>query len=195
MLFRSVPTEYTCPLTLCLLNEPLYWQGNRLAGSFEAKDIKQWVEAHHNHPVTREPIENITELQPDTELQQRKIRDAFGAGSFRKATATTPKDNTPIFIVGMPRSGSTLIEQILASHSQVEGTFELPDMARLIRSINEESIDRVHYPEILARFGPEQLEALGRAYIDSTRRHRTGAPFFTDKMPNNFPSKIGRAHV
>ena len=90
----------------------------------------------------------------------------------------------PIFIVGMPRSGSTLVEQILASHSMVEGTHELPDIEMLARSIGP--VDAGHVDALL-RCEPHQLAALGASYTKSTRLYRkTGRPFFIDKMPNNW---------
>ena len=93
----------------------------------------------------------------------------------------------PIFIVGLPRAGSTLIEQILASHSQVDGTLELPNILSLSQRLRGR--DRTGggaYPAILAELDADTLEALGREYIETTRIHRSGAAFFTDKMPNNF---------
>ncbi len=90
----------------------------------------------------------------------------------------------PIFIIGMPRSGSTLVEQILASHSMVEGTHELPDLEMLARSLAP--IDAGHI-EALSRCEPRRLAALGASYLKSTRVYRkTGRPFFIDKMPNNW---------
>lgn len=102
----------------------------------------------------------------------------------------------PIFIVGLPRAGSTLIEQILASHSQVDGTLELPDilsLAHRLRGRNQVT-ERDRYPRILHDLKQEQLEELGQAYIDNTRLHRKGSDFFTDKMPNNF-RHIGLIHL
>jgi tetratricopeptide (TPR) repeat protein len=93
----------------------------------------------------------------------------------------------PIFIVGLPRSGSTLIEQILASHSQVDGTLELPDLPRIIKAINEQKPQGDGYPQALNHYGPD-LARLGEQYLEWTARHRKGAPHFTDKMPNNFAS-------
>ncbi len=100
----------------------------------------------------------------------------------------------PILIVGLPRSGSTLIEQILASHSQVEGTMELPDLSRAVRDINRSRKDGVQYPEALEPLPEGALLELGRNYMESTRRYRTGLPYFIDKMPNNFPM-IGLLHL
>ena len=96
------------------------------------------------------------------------------------------KDASPIFIVGLPRAGSTLLEQILASHSQVEGTMELADIPRLVSTLDlHESGAR--YPGILALPSADDYRGLGEAYIRDTRHYRVGnRPFFIDKMPNNF---------
>jgi len=89
----------------------------------------------------------------------------------------------PIFILGMPRSGSTLIEQILASHSQVEGTMELPDIPALARRLGKGEA----YLDALAGLGAEELAALGAEYLERTRiQRKTARPLFIDKMPNNW---------
>ncbi len=95
----------------------------------------------------------------------------------------------PIFILGMPRAGSTLLEQILASHSQVDGTRELPNILSLAQRMRRQpgkSGARPGYPEVLHELDDEMLTQLGQDYIDQTRLHRADAPFFIDKMPNNF---------
>jgi tetratricopeptide (TPR) repeat protein len=94
----------------------------------------------------------------------------------------------PIFIVGLPRAGSTLLEQILSSHSQVDGTLELPNILSLAHRLRRglSDIDVKGYPEILPHLSAEQLEQFGEAFINDTQIHRLGAPFFIDKMPNNF---------
>ncbi len=94
----------------------------------------------------------------------------------------------PIFIVGLPRAGSTLLEQIIASHSQVDGTLELPNILSLsyrLKGKHRAPGDR-HYPQILHDLPAEKLEAFGKQFIEDTRIHRQDAPFFIDKMPNNF---------
>lgn len=101
------------------------------------------------------------------------------------------KASDPIFIVGMPRSGSTLVEQILASHSLVEGTGELPDVIVLARELEEGSDGGPgawrNYPEILADLSSDELRRLGESYLERTRiQRKTDRPFFTDKMPNNW---------
>ncbi len=94
----------------------------------------------------------------------------------------------PIFIVGLPRAGSTLLEQILASHSKVEGTLELPNIPALAyklagrKTVNETP----DYPKNLSTLSAETLEKFGKDYLDETRIHRTKLPHFIDKMPNNF---------
>ncbi len=91
----------------------------------------------------------------------------------------------PIFVLGMPRAGSTLIEQILASHSLVEGTMELPDLPVLARGTAKGQ--DATYPESLAELGAETLRDLGNRYIERTRiQRKTDKPFFIDKLPNNW---------
>ncbi|GHA98000.1 hypothetical protein GCM10009069_21260 [Algimonas arctica] len=94
----------------------------------------------------------------------------------------------PIFILGLPRAGSTLIEQILASHSHVDGTLELPDILSIVHRLRgrKQITERDRYPRILGEMSAEELRALGDEYIQRTKVHRQSAPFFTDKMPNNF---------
>ncbi len=99
-------------------------------------------------------------------------------------------DTAPIFIVGLPRAGSTLLEQILASHSQVDGTLELPNVISLVHRLQGRDLVRVgeenRYPKILAELEPELFARFGQQYIDETRIFRQGASRFIDKMPNNF---------
>lgn len=102
----------------------------------------------------------------------------------------------PIFIVGLPRAGSTLLEQILSSHSAVEGTAELPDIIAISRKLGKRSPKHPagDYPEILATLSEGQVRKLGEGYIESTRIQRHGLPFFVDKMPNNF-QHVGLIHL
>src|SRR6266853_884523 len=101
-----------------------------------------------------------------------------------------------IFIVGLPRAGSTLLEQILASHSLVEGTTELADIPRLVQRLAGRSKKNAapRYPAVLAELNAEQLRRFGQKYIADTQILRTGKPFFIDKMPNNF-RHIGLIHL
>ncbi len=102
----------------------------------------------------------------------------------------------PIFIVGLPRAGSTLLEQILASHSQVDGTLELPNILSLSHKLRgrKRAGEGSLYPKNLFDMSREQLEEFGKNYIENTMIHRKGAAFFTDKMPNNF-RHIGLIHL
>ena len=102
----------------------------------------------------------------------------------------------PIFILGLPRAGSTLIEQILASHSMIDGTLELPNILSIAQSLRGDDIygKLGNYPKSMESLTLEQREDLGRGYIEDTRMHRKDAPMFTDKMPNNF-RHIGLIHL
>ena len=108
-------------------------------------------------------------------------RAGFGVRPSAGAAAT------PIFIIGLPRAGSTLLEQILASHSRVEGTMELADIPRLVQDLQgrETIAGAPRYPGVLTQLSAEDCRRLGEKYLADTRVYRTGKPFFIDKMPNN----------
>ena len=130
-----------------------------------------------------------------TETINDGIIDVFDKTLFDEKSGSGHPDPAPIFILGLPRSGSTLIEQVLASHSQVEGTSELPYLGRVATSLNRNRPDGVNYPEAVRELAPENLAVLGEDYIRYAQLHRTeGKPFFVDKMPNNFPT-IGFLHL
>ena len=118
-------------------------------------------------------------------------RDLFEA---RKGVGDPAPD--PIFVLGLPRAGSTLIEQILASHSQIDGTLELPNILSLAHSLRgrAKGAGEGEYPANLHDLPPERFRQMGAEFIESTRIHRQGAPFFIDKMPNNF-RHIGLIHL
>jgi predicted Zn-dependent protease len=105
-------------------------------------------------------------------------------------------DASPIFIVGLPRSGSTLLEQILASHSGVEGTQELSTVQQIVATLRgrDATPNDSHYPRILAALSAADCLALGERYLAETRVYRTDKPSFIDKMPNNF-RHIGLIHL
>ncbi len=127
----------------------------------------------------------------------QRLRRFFTPALFAEREGQGCASPDPIFVVGLPRAGSTLIEQILASHSQVEGTAELADIMALARSIaaKQRREDKSRYPEALADVSAIQLTQMGRGYIESTSVQRvTDAPFFIDKMPNNF-AHVGLIHL
>lgn len=121
-----------------------------------------------------------------TEVIGERIREIFSKEFIAAHAGHGYRGVRPIFIVGLPRSGSTLLEQILASHPQVEATHELPEGGRLIKYIDKRCFDRDRYPEAAQTFPAEFFAELGRRYDDETKRYRSGAPYFVDKMPNNF---------
>jgi tetratricopeptide (TPR) repeat protein len=141
-----------------------YQQGN---------DIKQQMERYDSNETT--------------ELISRTI-SVCNRPLFEQRSGQGCNKADPIFIVGLPRSGSTLLEQILASHSMVDGTKELPDIIAMVRKLSERTKrdDISKYPEIIANLTQQQLKELGEEYISNTQVHRGKSPFFIDKMPNNF---------
>ena len=142
----------------------LYAEGNRLRRTLERYD----------------PVQ--------TELVNERIRAVFDAAFLARHAGAGDPDPAPIFVVGLPRSGSTLIEQILGSHSQVDATHELPEAGRLVRRIGRGRKDGLAYPEAVRDFDAGDWAAFGRAYLDDTFKYRRDAPRFVDKMPNNFPT-------
>ena len=128
------------------------------------------------------------ELQAQIDVCDADFFNELGAGGFGT------KD--PIFILGLPRAGSTLIEQILASHSMVDGTLELPNILSIAQSLRGDDIygKLGNYPKSMNSLTLEQRDELGKKFIDETRMHRENAPMFTDKMPNNF-RHIGLIHL
>jgi tetratricopeptide (TPR) repeat protein len=131
-------------------------------------------------------------LELNTSNQKQVCTRAF----FEERAEWGLHSDAPIFIVGLPRSGSTLIEQILASHSCVEGTQELADIPRIVLDLQgrDPDLDNPRYPGVLAGLTREQIERLAQKYLDDTHVYRTGKPRFIDKMPNNF-RHLGLIHL
>jgi len=124
-----------------------------------------------------------------TRDQVERAKALFTGGFLAARAGQGHAAPDPIFIVGLPRAGSTLIEQILSSHSQVEGTQELPDIIAIARRLGgkPDAEGRTAYPEALAELSPAELAALGAEYLERAQVHRKlGRPFFIDKMPNNW---------
>jgi tetratricopeptide (TPR) repeat protein len=126
----------------------------------------------------------------------QRLSEFFSADFFADHRGQGAPYADPIFVVGLPRAGSTLLEQILASHSRVEGTMELPDIISIARRLSGKNrkSDESRYPDVLSELAPAQFAELGEEYMERTRIQRGDAPFFIDKMPNNF-SHIGLIHL
>ncbi len=139
-------------------------------------------------------------LKYDAELNTARaqtLKRNFTGQLFRERAGSGCISPDPIFIVGMPRSGSTLLEQILSCHSAVEGTTELPDIITMAKDLrNEANSDEIAaYSEVLAGKSSAELRELGEQYLTRTRVHRkTDRPLFIDKMPNNF-LHVGMIHL
>jgi tetratricopeptide (TPR) repeat protein len=133
-----------------------------------------------------EPIERNTRLQ-----EEICTREFFASRAGMGASSPDP-----IFIVGLPRAGSTLLEQILASHARVEGTQELADIPRIIHEFQGRDPDLANprYPRVLADLKSKDFLRLGEKYLSDTRVYRTDKPYFIDKMPNNF-RHVGLIHL
>ena len=133
----------------------------------------------------------------ENEARLRRAREVFTAPFFAERAGAGDPSPDPIFIVGLPRSGSTLVEQILSSHPLVEGTMELPEIIGLTRELRQltRAPQATSYTEALRELEPAALRELGQRYLERTRVHRKqGAPFFIDKMPNNF-AHAGLIHL
>ena len=128
--------------------------------------------------------------------QMRRAKALFTQEFFAERAGQGADAADPIFIVGLPRSGSTLLEQILSSHPLVEGTMELADMVNIVRELGgAHSRSESTYPQPIAALDADALRALGERYIAQTRIYRrTDAPFFIDKLPNNF-AHTGLIHL
>jgi tetratricopeptide (TPR) repeat protein len=122
----------------------------------------------------------------DTEDLNDRLIEVFNAEFLTQHEGSGDPDRSPIFIVGLPRSGSTLIEQILASHSQVEGTHELIDLSRITQMIPKKYQASELFPKSLLDLDTENFAELGALYVSRTRKYRAGRAHFVDKNPNNF---------
>lgn len=152
------------------------------------EDRKDYEKAWHHYDqgnqlkranVMYDPVEN--------ELHLEKIRKAFSKELIQVHHGAGHAAPDPIFIVGLPRTGSTLVEQILASHSQVEGTAELPNLGAIANGTGKYRPDGLAYPDTIATLTQRDFASYGQEYLKQIARHRVlGTPFFIDKMPNNF---------
>ncbi len=166
--------------------------GNALGLQYEyQKDYDRAFSHFEKCNATKRKLEYYDSVE--TEFLHDRIIEVFDQEFVNRTPADTKSDATPIFIIGLPRSGSTLLEQILASHSQVEGTHELSDLARIVRELPDRLNTRQPYPIGLTAADAAFFAELGQAYLDRTQKYRSGSPYFTDKNPNNF-LHVGLVH-
>lgn len=159
-----------------------------LGKAMEDRDEPAGAFAHYSQGAALRRLETPYDADGTT-TQVRRAMALFTKAFFAVRAGAGSASPAPIFIVGLPRAGSTLIEQILASHSQVEGTMELPNIGFIARELGPD------YPQALSSLSPAALTALGDRYIAQTKTHRKlGTPYFIDKMPNNF-LHVGLIHT
>ena len=140
---------------------------------------------------------NVAYDPDETTDHVRRSKALFTAEFFDSRKGFGDLSHAPIFIIGLPRAGSTLIEQILATHSAIEGTMELPDIISIARRLSGRKTrsQRSDYPEVLASLDAAALRRLGAEYLERTRvQRKLGRPHFIDKMPNNF-AHVGLIHL
>jgi tetratricopeptide (TPR) repeat protein len=159
----------------------------------DAKDYDSaWKHYHKGNQLQRMDVYHDPQ---ELRARNEEILQVFTGEFLEEHAGQGYEAADPILIIGLPRSGSTLVEQILASHSMVEGTSELPNLGRIANSIGRYRMPREEFPQSVHALRKKDWRAYGLQYIDETRRHRAlGRPFFTDKMPNNFPL-VGFLHL
>jgi tetratricopeptide (TPR) repeat protein len=161
------------------------------------EDLNEYVESWEFYERGNALKRVESRYRPEiTETSTRKQIEVCTEEFFAARAGVGVPDPDPIFVVGLPRSGSTLVEQILASHSHVDGTQELPDIPRIVRGIEgpRSDLENPRYPGMLADLAPEDFRRLGERYMTDTRCYRGDKPLFIDKMPNNF-RHIGLIHL
>ncbi|MFL2728693.1 MAG: sulfotransferase, partial [Gammaproteobacteria bacterium] len=154
-----------------------------LGKAYEVK--KDFDSSFNNYFKGNEVKKDLTKYSSDdTTDNTKRILDFFNLENIRDFSKSLTINQDPIFVLGMPRSGSTLVDQIISSHSQVDGTQELPNIIKIASELN--SNNQNTYPEILKELDELKLTEMGNNYLSETTWARKNAPFFIDKMPNNF---------
>jgi tetratricopeptide (TPR) repeat protein len=161
------------------------------------EDQGEYAESFHTYELGNRLKHAEIRYGPEiTENNTRQQISICTAELFASRNRWGAQGRDPIFIVGLPRAGSTLLEQILASHSHVEGTLELPNIQQTVATLRGRDPDPAdpRYPPILERLSAAEFQQLGEKYLTDTRVYRTGKPFFIDKNPNNF-RHLGLIHL
>lgn len=155
-----------------------------------AEDAQQYAESFGHYAEGNRLRKEVVPYDSSAITENvRRARALFTPDFFAARQGQGCAAPDPIFIVGLPRSGSTLVEQILSSHSAIEGTMELPDVIGIVKELSGRTrrSEVSKYPEALASLAADELRGLGERYLEQTRvQRRTGAPFFIDKLPNNW---------
>tara|TARA_R110000782_G_scaffold40658_5_gene93857 strand:+ start:2007 stop:3986 length:1980 start_codon:yes stop_codon:yes gene_type:complete len=149
------------------------------------EDAKEYAESFRYYDAANS---EYAALRPSPYLSQNgQFISVFSNEFFSDRKATGNDTDEPIFIVGLPRSGSTLLEQILDSHSQVDATQELDEIVSIVRDLSDPGQpEQRHYPQIVAHLDAQQISELARRYLDFAAQYRRHAPHFIDKAPHNF---------
>ena len=160
---------------------------NALGLEYEGQ--KDYARAFENFEKCNMVQRKLESYDPvDTETNYERTIELFNDEFLHKNTGVKESEVTPIFVVGLPRSGSTLIEQILASHSQVDATHELGDLMRVLQAVHRKSRKKGDkFPNSLAGISRDEWADIGTEYLNRTAVFRDKAPYFVDKNPNNFP--------
>lgn len=160
------------------------------------EDKKDYDKAWHFYDTGNQKQRGLVSHDPvEMEVKHAQIMEVFNEEFLQQQSGNGFDVPDPIFIVGLPRSGSTLIEQILASHSMVEGTAELPFLGKIAGSMGRYRADGVRFPAAINDFRKQDWLAYGKQYMETSAAHRIlDTPYFTDKLPNNFPL-IGLIHL
>ncbi|MEQ1864323.1 MAG: tetratricopeptide repeat protein [Micropepsaceae bacterium] len=150
-------------------------------------DLKSYDEAF-GHLITGNALKRKTVAYDEAAVLGyfERIRNSITADVVRAKSGAGFAGAQPIFVVGMPRSGTTLVEQILASHARVKGAGELKDFSDTVTSVRDKDGRQAPYPEFVSVLSPQEISRIGEVYARKLDRHAPGADRITDKMPSNF---------
>jgi len=149
------------------------------------EDAQEFSESFHYYQAANSAYSQIH--PSDYVTPNPKLISFFTPGYFAGQKENGNESDAPVFVVGLPRSGSTLVEQILTSHSQVDATMELDEMISIVRELNTpDSQGQGKYPQSLAGLNAGQIQVFAQRYLDFTQQFRQEAPYFVDKLPGNF---------